>query len=162
MLGIEDVLTETAVVVCISVVVGGDVVVRFCGFCVELGGNVVLFGSGVSEVVLCVVMIVPLLVVAVGFSVTVVFSLGFTVVNVVLCSVDLASVLGSVVVNVVSFSVVLVSLLGSAVVNVVSCSVVSVLFLDLTVVDGIDCSVVFAFVLGCSIVSVSCFGPGVV
>lgn len=74
MLGIEDVLTETAVVVCISVVVGGVVLVGFCGFCVELGGNVVvLFGVGVSMVVLCVVIIVPLLVVAVGFSETVVF-----------------------------------------------------------------------------------------
>lgn len=73
MLGIEDVLAEAAVVVFISVVVGGDVV-GFCGFCVELGGNVVVFfGSGVGVVVLCVVMIVPLLVVAVGFSVTVAF-----------------------------------------------------------------------------------------
>lgn len=144
-LGIVDVSVETAVVVFLWIVVVGDVVVCFCGFCVELGGNVVvLFGSGVGVVVLCVVMIVSLLVVAVGFSVTVVFSLGFIVENVVSCSVVLASLLGSAVVNVVSFSVVL------------------VLSLDSMVVDVMDCSVVFAFVLGCSVIFVSCFCPGVV
>lgn len=36
-LGIVDVLVETAVVVFIWIVVVGDVVVGFCGFCVELG-----------------------------------------------------------------------------------------------------------------------------
>lgn len=89
MLDIEDVLAGAAVVVFTSVVVGDDAEVGFCGFCVELGGKVVVpFGSVFASLLGSAVVNVVM------FSVVFDLSLDFTVADVVDCSVGLAFVLG--------------------------------------------------------------------
>lgn len=86
-LHIKDVLAGAAVVVFTSVVVGDDAIVGFCGFCVELGGKVVVpFGSVFASLLGSAVVNV------VRFSVVFDLSLDFTVADVVDCSVVLAFV----------------------------------------------------------------------